>query len=487
VVRGKVMYELSFPTIGPFDPPLDVLNFVGQTWVLDTSTMMWHQKQYTDPATGINYESYTNYYAQAGSFILAGSPKDNNIYQLSSDIYTDKSNIVYRYRKTKIFTNDFKQITVNSVEVKCLVGQAGTGQSFTASSVASFTEFDNLTDTVINTAFPKNNFSGNVQGFPVYTNTLNMDGTNTIELGPTDNPPSTFSNWFNLVAGDMIAFQPTTPNNMIQEGWQTIYLAEFVSKAYIVGVSSTITVKFLSTAIPTGSFPSPFQYLINPIAYINTRSQGQSLDPTTVTYCSTNPVLAQLANPAATFTLNDATTFTTPLQNVALASFPQGPVNFQIPDTTNSGVVIGNSFTVSSSRTVSSITLTGSPTLSIGQRVNITLNDSSVIQVTILTINGSTFTFSSTQPVLVDDLTIGNAVNLINNSTPSIDMRFSIDSGNTWSAWESQTLGVAGAYGTRCIWNLLGTAQEWELEFRIIANVKFSIVEAVANVTMENQ
>src|SRR5574343_224422 len=138
VDRGNLMYELTQPNISYFGDP--TLNSPGRTFVLNVNNMMWHEKQYTDPNTGAVSESYTNYYAQYGNIVLCGSMKDNNIYILNQHLtsyqgtpgafyktlgtYADNNAPTYRYRTTKIFTNDFKQITVNSVEIKCLVGQS---------------------------------------------------------------------------------------------------------------------------------------------------------------------------------------------------------------------------------------------------------------------------------------------------------------------------------------------------------------------------
>jgi hypothetical protein len=140
--RGNIMYELTAPTetFAGF-PELDS---AGRTFVLNTNNMMWHEKQYTDPNTSATSESYTSQYAQWGNIILAGSYRDNNLYILNKDLedypaggagsylytngmYTDNTAPIYRYRKTKIFSNNFQQTTVNYIEIKCLTGQIDSG------------------------------------------------------------------------------------------------------------------------------------------------------------------------------------------------------------------------------------------------------------------------------------------------------------------------------------------------------------------------
>lgn len=61
---------------------------------------------------------------------------------------------------------------------------------------------------------------------------------------------------------------------------------------------------------------------------------------------------------------------------------------------------------------------------------------------------------------------------------PQIILRYSNDSGYTWSYELMRSLGKTGKYGTRIQWNRLGTANEWLFEFTVTDAVDFSIIDA---------
>lgn len=63
-------------------------------------------------------------------------------------------------------------------------------------------------------------------------------------------------------------------------------------------------------------------------------------------------------------------------------------------------------------------------------------------------------------------------------STPYIMMRYSNDSGHTWSSQIFQSLGQIGEYGKRIQWNRLGTAMQWIFEFTVTAPINWAIVDA---------
>ncbi|CAB4120951.1 hypothetical protein UFOVP1_50 [uncultured Caudovirales phage] len=69
-------------------------------------------------------------------------------------------------------------------------------------------------------------------------------------------------------------------------------------------------------------------------------------------------------------------------------------------------------------------------------------------------------------------------------TNPMISMRYSNDSGYTWSSFLPRTLGNTGQYGTRITWNCLGSAHEWLFEFTISDPIDFSILDGVADVNV---
>lgn len=510
--QGQVFYELTMPTVTNV-APFGSLNFPGRTFVLNTNNYMWHERTYTDPNTGVTRESFTNQYAQFGDIAIAGSATDNGVYllgkklvpgnipgigaitTLTDGVYNDAGSPVYRYRKTKLYNNDFKQITVNSLEVKCLVGQAdGVGVSSTSYTVASWANYADINGTINKTAFGISN-QNYCQGHGIISNVLNMDGTNTITI-----PYKIVdSNIDLLFAGTVVAFQPTTTYvadtglSAYIVGFQQIWQAQIVSYDNPDNSTTNIVVKFLDPIIPAGTWPNPAQTNVNPVVYI----ADPTVNNVTTYFDWPNNILTYTANDVGLLAMTGATITTTlpdssTISNKIIAPItdnnpPGGPVDFNLDFTKGGGIQAGNSFFVQGSLYVYSITLSGTPTININDVAQLTLNDGTILGLRVVTVNGNTITFTSPTPLLSSQLTVGNNITLIvNGGTPTIDMRYSIDSGYTWSQWKAQSLGITGAYSTRCIWNLLGTALEWEIEFRIIGDVKWSIVEAIANVSLEN-
>lgn len=61
---------------------------------------------------------------------------------------------------------------------------------------------------------------------------------------------------------------------------------------------------------------------------------------------------------------------------------------------------------------------------------------------------------------------------------PQITLRYSNDSGYTWSNSLMRSLGKTGEYGKRIQWNRLGTAHEWLFEFTVTDEADFTIIDA---------
>lgn len=70
-------------------------------------------------------------------------------------------------------------------------------------------------------------------------------------------------------------------------------------------------------------------------------------------------------------------------------------------------------------------------------------------------------------------------------SNPQITMRYSNDGGHTWSHHLARDIGDIGQYGLGVIWNMLGTAREWQFEFTIVEPINFTIVEGSIDVDVE--
>lgn len=66
---------------------------------------------------------------------------------------------------------------------------------------------------------------------------------------------------------------------------------------------------------------------------------------------------------------------------------------------------------------------------------------------------------------------------------PYISMRYSNDSGHTWSNEQPRSLGKIGEWGKRIIWNRLGTSYEWMFEFVVVAAIDWALIEADAKIS----
>ena len=68
-------------------------------------------------------------------------------------------------------------------------------------------------------------------------------------------------------------------------------------------------------------------------------------------------------------------------------------------------------------------------------------------------------------------------------ATPSVEMRTSDDAGQTWSAWDSATLGAQGDYRAQPVWDALGMASQpgFLVEFRVTAPIDFRVSDVLIN------
>ena len=71
------------------------------------------------------------------------------------------------------------------------------------------------------------------------------------------------------------------------------------------------------------------------------------------------------------------------------------------------------------------------------------------------------------------DMTVGYTDSGV---APSVEMRYSNDAGETWSAWSSRSTGKVGEYLTRVKWDRLGSARNRVFQFRCTDDCKASIM-----------
>lgn len=91
--------------------------------------------------------------------------------------------------------------------------------------------------------------------------------------------------------------------------------------------------------------------------------------------------------------------------------------------------------------------------------------------------------------VVIDSLEIhfesGKAV--ASDPDPQIMLRYSHDGGYTWSNEITRSFGKLGEYDKRVRWNRLGSGREWLFEFTIVAPMKFAIVDAYIDPSIDRE
>ena len=84
---GHLFYVLSFPT-------------ADQTWVLDLTTGLWHQRGSFNSATGAFHRHASNCYAVIDGINVVGDYASGNLYQMSRNYYTDNGAPLVSLRRT---------------------------------------------------------------------------------------------------------------------------------------------------------------------------------------------------------------------------------------------------------------------------------------------------------------------------------------------------------------------------------------------------
>jgi len=114
--NGHLFYFLTFPT-------------ASATWVFDTVTHMWHERLYLQSGTFQRHRA--NCYAFAfGNIHVVGDWQNGNLYQMSSQVYSDNGNPLVRQRITPHISKNMNRIIYHQMEldIEAGVGLDGVGQ-----------------------------------------------------------------------------------------------------------------------------------------------------------------------------------------------------------------------------------------------------------------------------------------------------------------------------------------------------------------------
>lgn len=112
--EGHSFYVLTLPSIE-------------KTFVYDESTSLWHERAYLDNGTLKSHRSSFQVMAFGKNYITWTG--DNNIYELSNDVYSDAGSAIKRIRTSPHIHNENKRIRVNKIEFELERGQGlTTGQ-----------------------------------------------------------------------------------------------------------------------------------------------------------------------------------------------------------------------------------------------------------------------------------------------------------------------------------------------------------------------
>lgn len=87
VQEGHRLYVLSFPT-------------AQATWVFDSSTGQWHERQYLNPSSGLAERHRAQYHCVAFGKHLVSDYANSKVYELALDYYTDDGDPIARIRRS---------------------------------------------------------------------------------------------------------------------------------------------------------------------------------------------------------------------------------------------------------------------------------------------------------------------------------------------------------------------------------------------------
>lgn len=106
---GHTFFFLTFPT-------------ADKTWVYDLATEEWHERTWTDPATGIEHRHRANTCASAYNRIIVGDWQNGRLYSFELDTYSDAGDPIVRRRGFPHFVKNGKRISYASFIADMEVG-----------------------------------------------------------------------------------------------------------------------------------------------------------------------------------------------------------------------------------------------------------------------------------------------------------------------------------------------------------------------------
>ena len=74
----------------------------------------------------------------------------------------------------------------------------------------------------------------------------------------------------------------------------------------------------------------------------------------------------------------------------------------------------------------------------------------------------------------------------VDNTDPTVTLRYSNNGGYTWSHHLARSLGQIGEYDTRVTWNRLGAGKQWTFEFKIVASAPVALIDLFAEMDGDN-
>lgn len=474
VDKGHVMYEITFPT-------------ANKTWVYDTTMNMWHERAYFNQLTGTYSASRTNYYCQVDNYVLGGCLNNNALYVLSRDLLSDSGEAIHRIRTTQYFNENFKELTVNYLEIRATTGlqpsdlNAGTQNIYTT-TVASFNTTSTISGSVRALTVPEAIFNpGAPSWMQTQLITVNPDGTSTwfVQTGVGGQPmPVGFINsWI------AISFPLGTDSFSLSTERRVILGQVTAVGTYLGQDSFTVAGDFSSWFNVFGTNPVPAKFVIDLFVFVY--FSPPISDPTVS------------ISAFVTFAISTGATFLSQLPGTSAINGASG-LCWRVSTLTGLGEAIktGTPFSVPTTLTyVSSIILTSTDPIYIGDLLLVTLDDTTIKTLRVINIVGNEIFFITNDPQIDStNLTAGNLVTLqrvLTTTTlfvnaPHIVLRYSKDAGYTWSYGLTRSLGKTGEFNKRIRWTRLGSMREWLIECKITEVCDVSLVDASANVDLES-
>ena len=117
-----VFYILTFPS-------------ADKTWVYDLTEGLWHERAWTDPATGQEHRWRGNCMAIAYGLVMCADWQDGNVYQLDLGTYEDFGGPIVRRRGFPHLTKELKRTTYDCFVADMQCGQGDASAPTTAQMV----------------------------------------------------------------------------------------------------------------------------------------------------------------------------------------------------------------------------------------------------------------------------------------------------------------------------------------------------------------